>query len=133
MLSNNVNATLSTNATIAGETSRAQDVRIFGPGSYVFIPDWIRSLSTNFGTTNLGGTPLNLTVGAGQIGMHGPFIGVSTVYNLNLTSPYLLISKHIFQILELFSTGMNDGYRIFPSLAGKHPSDENASLLAGSK
>ncbi len=83
VLSNNVNATLSTNATIVGETSLAQDVRIFGPGTYVFDTGLDPSLSTNFGTTNLGGAPLNLTVGAEQIGMHGLFHfgmdGASTV------------------------------------------------------
>ena len=72
-LSNNVNATLSTNAIIVGGTSVAQDVRVFGPGDYVFDTGLDSALTTDFGTTNLGGTPLRLTVGPGQMGVHGLF------------------------------------------------------------
>ncbi len=73
VLSNNVNATLLTNATIVGETSLSQDVRIFGPGNYVFDTGFDPSLTTDFGTTNLGGVPLSLVVGPGQVGAHGLF------------------------------------------------------------
>jgi hypothetical protein len=73
VFSNNVNATLFTNATIVGETSLSQDVRIFGPGNYIFDTGLDPSLTTDFGTTNLGGVPLSLVVGSGQVGAHGLF------------------------------------------------------------
>jgi len=144
----NVNAAL-TSATptpFFGFVPVIKEVRIFGPGSYVFDTGLDPALPTGFGTTNLGGIPLALDVGPGQVGAHmlidwasntnmdvvvlwnkdavfqgssgssddlgakgqmfnltaidgdgdgipgiamvdGPFLGLSVIFNLNVTSP----------------------------------------------
>ncbi|MEE8343456.1 MAG: DUF5666 domain-containing protein [Gammaproteobacteria bacterium] len=68
--STNVNATLSSPSTFFAWSWQAREVRIFGPGEYVFDTglDWMES--TQFGTTNLGGKLIRLTVGPGQLGAH---------------------------------------------------------------
>ncbi|VAW75495.1 hypothetical protein MNBD_GAMMA13-1556, partial [hydrothermal vent metagenome] len=48
ILSGNVNATLSTNATVLGLPSAIEEVRIFAPGAYVFDTGLDPTLSTNF-------------------------------------------------------------------------------------
>ena len=69
----NVNASISSNTMIVGQPVASQDIRIFGPGDYNFDTGLNPGETTNFETTNLGGTIISLTVGSNQIGAHGLF------------------------------------------------------------
>ncbi len=69
----NVNASISSNTTIAGQPVASQDIRIFGPGTYNFDTGLNPGETTNFDTTNLGGNIITLTVGPNQMGAHGLF------------------------------------------------------------
>ena len=73
VLDTNVNASISSNTLIAGESVASQDIRIFGPGDYNFDTGLNPGETTNFETVNLGGAIITLAVGPNQIGAHGLF------------------------------------------------------------
>jgi hypothetical protein len=81
--------TLDSNQPLSGSNWAAHDIRTFSEGSYTF--DTIcTGTDIAAGTTDCGGTPLNLTVGPGQLGVHMLFdwngnndIDIAGVWNID--------------------------------------------------
>lgn len=66
----NFNMTLASPNTFYGYLWKAHDIRVFGPGSYVINTRCTKEEIQSGTTCASSGTPLNFTVGAGQIGAH---------------------------------------------------------------